>query len=70
MIKMLYYMCDESGCPPTGHQLEHAIKRNFGGWESVKWSPYQEFTKLIPMNQELPSIPEEVMLMYCYQHQN
>ena len=29
---MLYWMCEKSNCPPTGPQLEHAIKRNFGGY--------------------------------------
>ena len=32
LIKMLYWMCEKSNCPPTGPQLEHAIKRNFGGY--------------------------------------
>ena len=26
-------MCEKSDCPPTGPQLEHAIKRNFGGMD-------------------------------------
>ena len=51
---MLYHMCEESRHPPTWPQLEHAIKRNFGGLESEKLDPFEEFQKLIPMNEELP----------------
>lgn len=25
-------MCEKCNCPPTGKQLEHAIRRNFGGY--------------------------------------
>ena len=32
---MLYWMCDRTACPPTEKQLEHAIKRNFGGLEEL-----------------------------------
>ena len=32
---MLYWMCEKSNSPPTGPQLEHAIKRNFGGLDSL-----------------------------------
>ena len=60
LIKMLYYMCDKSGRRPTSRQLEHAIRRNFGGLESDDWSPFQEFEDLIPMDQEIPDVPEEV----------
>ena len=35
---MLYWMCEKSDCPPTGPQLEHAIKRNFGGMDSFDTS--------------------------------
>ena len=35
LIKMLYWMCEKSNRPPTGPQLEHAIKRNFGGLDSL-----------------------------------
>ena len=58
---MLFYMCDESKMPPTGPQLEHAIKRNFGGFKSEKFNPFEEFTKLIPIDPEIPpQVPEEV----------
>ena len=29
---MLYWMCQKCECPPTGTQLEHVVKRNFGGY--------------------------------------
>ena len=48
LIKMLYWMCNNSsGYTLTGRQLEHAIKRNFGGMESEKLNPWEEFQKQI-----------------------
>lgn len=32
---MLYWMCKNAECEPTDKQLEHAIKRNFGGLEEL-----------------------------------
>ena len=61
LIKMLYYMCERSGRPPTWPQLEHAIKRNFGGLESEKLKPFREFEKLIAMSRELPECSPEVL---------
>ena len=53
--------------PPTGPQLEHAIKRNFGGFKSEKFNPFEEFTKLIPIDPEVPQVSEEVSLgLYYY----
>ncbi len=49
---MLYYMCDKSGLHPTWPQLEHAIKRNFGGMESEECNPFEEFEKLITINRD------------------
>lgn len=58
---MLYYMCKKSGLPPTWRQLEHAIKRNFGGLESDQWSPFAEFEKELFVDKNLPAdAPEEV----------
>ena len=31
LVKMLYWMCEKTQSDPTNKQLEHAIKRNFGG---------------------------------------
>ena len=61
---MLYYMCEKSKIQPTSQQLEHAIRRNFGGLEYKDWSPFEEFERLVPMSHEPPnqgSIPEEVL---------
>lgn len=56
MIKMLYYMCKKTELPLTWPQLEHAIRRNFGGLESDKCKPYEEFTKQIPMSHDAPDL--------------
>ena len=61
---MLYYMCERSRNQPTGQQLEHAIRRNFGGLESKEWNPFEEFEQRIVISHELPDlsgIPPEVM---------
>ena len=43
LIKMLYNMCNKSERHPTWQQLEHAIKRNFGGFESEELNPFEVF---------------------------
>jgi hypothetical protein len=61
MIKMLYHMCEKSERPLTWPQLEHAIKRNFGGLESPTLNPFHEFESVITMSRKLPpGYPEEV----------
>ena len=46
LIKMLYWMCSNSNCHPlSGCQLEHAIRRNFGGLESDNFNPLEVFQK-------------------------
>ena len=50
---MLYSMCQESKDTPTWPQLEHAIKRNFGGLETEKLNPFEEFRSVIPGYREL-----------------
>ncbi len=59
---MLYYMCNKSECHPTWPQLEHAIKRNFGGMESDECNPFKEFEKLIKDPPNLGNLPTEVLL--------
>jgi hypothetical protein len=68
MIKMLYYMCEKSKRPLTWPQLEHAIRRNFGGLESKNFNPFQEFEKVINMNRDLPpECPKEVIVTgHCH----
>ena len=64
---MLYWMCDKSGGQPLSWpQLEHAIKRNFGGLESEQFNPFEVFKKEIgyrqDKNQDYVDVPEEVCL--------
>lgn len=33
---MLYWMCDKTKREPNGLQLEHALRRNFGGLEELR----------------------------------
>ena len=56
-------MCDKSGCPPTWPQLEHAIRRNFGGLDEAILNPLDEFKRNLPCIKEpldLTQIPPEV----------
>ena len=62
LIKMLYWMCEKSGLPPTWPQLQHAICRNFGGMESDELDPLEEFKQRIHIRDvpDLQSIPRKV----------
>ena len=65
---MLYWMCEKSICPPTGPQLEHAIKRNFGGLDS--FNTYEIFMNYLGnLGSNLPDLrnaSEEVCkASYC-----
>ena len=66
LIKMLYWMCERSnGQPLSGPQLEHAIKRNFGGLESKTFNPVEIFKAAIDFNDtkhwpDFSTISEEV----------
>ena len=51
---MLYWMCDKSSRPPTGPQLQHAIKRNFGGLED--FNTYKIFKTYLPNIEEEPEL--------------
>ena len=59
---MLYSMCQESGDIPTLAQLDHAIKRNFDGFETDNFSPFEEFKSEIPRYRKinLKDIPVKV----------
>ena len=63
---MLYWMCAKSeGHPLSGPQLEHAIKRNFGGLESESVDPIEVFKKAIDFTDsrhwyDFTGLPEEV----------
>ena len=70
LIKMLYWMCDKSQSDPTGRQLEHAIKRNFGGLEEV--NAYEIFMKLMPSvyaKVEQDGISEEVRIIFSVSYE-
>ena len=56
LIKMLYNMCQKSNYKLTWQQMEHAIKRNFGGLTSKKLNPFEEFNNRIRMDRELPNM--------------
>ena len=66
LIKMLYWMCEKSGLPPTWPQLEHAICRNFGGMESDELDTLEEFKRQIDISStpDLQSIPQKVPCIY------
>ena len=52
-------MCKKSkGRPLTWPQMEHAIKRNFGGLKSDKLDPFEEFRTRLNMAEEKP-IPDD-----------
>ena len=60
---MLYWMCHKSKQPPTGLQLEHAIRRNFGGLEQADLNPLEIFKKHLPSigrQHHILEVPEEV----------
>ena len=40
--------------PPTGPQLVHAIKRNFGGLEEIGLDPERMFLEKLPTNIDEP----------------
>ena len=64
LVKMLYWMCENSNLPPTGPQLKHAICRNFGGMESDELDTLEEFQRYVLIRDppDLQSIPEEVQM--------
>ena len=61
-------MCQESKDTPTWPQLEHAIKRNFGGLETEKLNPFEVFRSVIPGYRELDleHVPAQVYIIVYY----
>ena len=58
-------MCEKSGKPPTWPQLEHAIRRNFGGLDEATLDPLDEFRRNLPgikQPVDLIEVPPEVAL--------
>jgi hypothetical protein len=59
LIKMLYWMCEKTNMPPTGPQLVHAIKRNFGGLEESGVDPETVFLSRLRINiDEAPDLSD------------
>ncbi len=59
-------MCEKSeGHPLSWPQLNHAIRRNFGGLESEEINPLEEFSKAITgyfeNNQDFTGLDEKVL---------
>jgi len=59
---MLYWMCKEAELRLTWHQIEHAVKRNFGGLEQL--DPLEVFkSKLnMPTMVNLSDFPQQVCM--------
>ena len=58
---MLYWMCEKNKLPPTGPQLQHAIKRNFGGLEDFDtFKIFKRFLKNIEDQPYLTGLSKEV----------
>ena len=51
---MLYWMCQKSQKPPTGPQLQHAIKRNFGGLED--FDTFKIFKRFLKNIEDQPDL--------------
>ena len=61
---MMYWMCNQCGNPPTWPQIEHAIRRNFGGLDGTDLDPIEEFRKNLPSSTEpldLTDVSSEVI---------
>ena len=67
LIKMLYWMCEQSGIDPTAPQLEHAIRRNFGGWEDEDLNPLKVFRARVHATEppDLSAFAPEVKTDFC-----
>ena len=65
---MLYWMCHKSNRPPTELQLEHAIRRNFGGLEQEDLDPLEIFEQHLPFSgkqADIDGMTKEVCCSYC-----
>ena len=62
---MLYWMCKKSNMPLSGPQLQHAVKRNFGGLDIDEIDTYKIFKhylKHLDHEPDLSTITDEVSL--------
>ena len=51
-------MCKATKCHPTNQQLEHAIKRNFGGFDS-HFDTYDIFHEYLNQIQVVETTPDQ-----------
>ena len=61
---MLYWMCKKSDRPLTGLQLQHAIKRNFGGLDVDEIDTYGIFEEYLGTLEQELDLTDEVSF-YC-----
>ena len=60
-------MCEKSNRPPTGPQLQHAIKRNFGGLEDFDtYEIFKLFVHNIEQSPDLSTASEMVKNCIVY----
>ena len=57
---MLYWMCKKSERPLTGLQLQHAIKRNFGGLDVDEIDTYGIFEEYLGTLEQELDLTDEV----------
>ena len=63
---MLYWMCEKSKLQPTGPQLQHAIKRNFGGLDDFDtFEMFKHYIPNIDSKPDLTYIAELVIIVLC-----
>ena len=61
LIKMLYWMCKETeGKRLQWPQIKHAIMRNFGGLESTRVNPLDEFKRQLKLSEDITQADAEV----------
>ena len=58
LIKMLYWMINKTNQPLTIKQLEHAVKRNFGGLDNNEVDAVNIFKKNVHITDVLPDIKD------------
>ena len=56
LIKMLYWMINKTNQPLTIKQLEHAVKRNFGGLDNNEVDAVNIFKK----NVHITDVPSDI----------
>ena len=58
LVKMIYGFAAKSRQPPNWSEMEHAIRRNFGGLDNV--NPLQVFSSKIQNVEKFPEVSEKV----------